>query len=102
MFFNGEPAAEPGTVLLVTANNEYEQAVIQDILKDNNIPFVAKDHMMGDLMRVLCGNSVFGVDIFVSDTDFEQAKELVDAFTSGEAVELLEDGDPSPEDREQE
>lgn len=66
-------------VLLKTINNNYELDIITNILDDNNIPYIVKDHGAGGYMRVIGGDtSIYRTDILVEKSTYEQAKDLLD------------------------
>ena len=65
-------------VLLKTITNNYEQDLIVNILEDNEIPTIIRDHGIGGYMRVISGTSIFQTDILVAKAMYERAKEIVD------------------------
>ncbi len=62
------------------------EALLCDILKDNNIPFMRKERSAGLATSILAGFSVFGVDIYVARDQLESARELYEAFLGGNAT----------------
>ena len=81
---------DDGTMLLTTASNKIELVLIQGLLEDSEIPYIIKDKGAGDYMRIAAGFSIYGTDVRVSATDYERAKELIDAYMSAENVENTE------------
>lgn len=71
---------EDGARLLTTANGKVELMMLEGLLKDNEIPYLLKDHEAGNYMRIVGGFSIYGTDIRVRDEDYERAKELLDAY----------------------
>ena len=65
-------------VLLKTITNNYEQDLIVNILEDNEIPTIIRDHGIGGYMRVISGTSIFQTDILVAKSMYERAKEIID------------------------
>ena len=51
-----------------------------EILKENNIPFIKKQEGSGAYVGVLFGSTMGIKDIFVSEEDYEKAKELIEVF----------------------
>ena len=66
---------------LISVTGNYELAVIEGILDDNNIPFVLNDRGSGGAMRLYFGGSIFGSDILVAKRDYERAKELIEGIS---------------------
>ena len=68
--------------LLISSGNHIEQDIITNILKNNNIPFYINQAEAGGYLNVYCGSSVFGADIYVNQSDFEIASNLIQNFKS--------------------
>ena len=81
--FDKVSAHDEGQELLMTVYNPSELAVVQSILRDAEIPFLAKDRGAGGSMKIIEGYSVFGTDIFVLAEHLETAKAI---FESAELV----------------
>ena len=84
-------AHDEGQELLMTVYNPAELAVVQSVLRDAEIPFLAKDRGSGGGMKIIAGYSVFGTDIFVLEEHLDTAKALF------ENVQLVEDGEAEAE-----
>lgn len=82
--FDRVSAHDEGQELLMTVYNPAELAVVQSVLKDAEIPFLAKDRGSGGSMKIIAGYSVFGTDIFVLEEHLEVARAL---FESAEFVD---------------
>ncbi len=83
---------------LISVTGNYELAVIEGILDDNNIPFVLNDRGSGSAMRLYFGGSIFGSDILVSKRDYEKAKDLIEGISFDDIESgQLEDIDDSDE-----
>lgn len=65
-------------VLLKTITNNYELELIKNILEDQQIPSIVRDHGIGGYMRVLAGSSIFQTDILVAKSMYDKAKEIID------------------------
>lgn len=65
-------------VLLKTITNNYELELIKNLLEDQQIPCIVRDHGVGGYMRVIAGDSMFTTDILVAKSMYEKAKEIID------------------------
>lgn len=66
--------------LLTTVESFSESNMMKAFFKDEGIPVLVKDLGMGGFMKVTMGFTVFGQELYVSDDDYERAKELLKAF----------------------
>lgn len=76
--------------LLMTVYNSAEQAVVESILNDAEIPYLIKERGAGSSVKVITGFSMYGTDIFVRREQLEEAKAI---FDSAEFVEETENSD---------
>ena len=62
------------------------------LLKDNNIPFVKKVPGLGEYLTIVTGNSFNNpIQIYISDEDFEKAKELINEINnSNEETDIVD------------
>ena len=67
-------------IILRSITNEIELAMIKEILDDNNISYIIKDQGAGGYMRIIGGSSIFGTDVMVAETDYEQAITLLESI----------------------
>lgn len=67
-------------VVLKTTSDNYELDLIKNLLDDASIPYVLKDHGAGGYMRVFGGSSLYGTDILVEASVFEEAMDIIDEF----------------------
>lgn len=74
--------------LLITVYDSPSQMIIESILRDAEIPYLAKSRGSGTAVKVIAGFSMFGTDIFVLREHLETALELI---TPPEAIEELEE-----------
>ncbi len=68
-------------VKLRSVSNEMEFGIIKEILDDNNIPYIVRDHGPGGHMRIIGGGSIFGTDIMVRESDFDEAVSLLESIS---------------------
>ena len=71
-------------MVLKTTNNSPELNFIKNLLEENGIPYILKDHGSGGYMRIATGSSLYGTDILVEKSTFERAKEILNDFTCDE------------------
>lgn len=69
---------------LATLMNDIEVEMIKELFEDNDIPLFVQHRETGEFMTIYAGNSIFGIDLFVQDENFDQAKLLYDSFFSGQ------------------
>ncbi len=55
-------------------------AIFQEILKDNNIPFVCRQPGAGGYIKILTGGLLTTDEIVVDDGDYNTANELYEAY----------------------
>lgn len=70
-------------VFLLNVADENEANIVQQLLKVNNITSLRKHREIGSYLQVSTGMSVFGMDIFVSEGQFELANEIVSGYKNG-------------------
>ena len=74
--------------LLITVYDSPSQMIIESILRDAEIPYLAKSRGSGTAVKVIAGFSMFGTDIFVLREHLETALELI---TPPDEIEELEE-----------
>ncbi|MDR0325934.1 MAG: DUF2007 domain-containing protein [Oscillospiraceae bacterium] len=74
-------------VYLTTVDDGYEIGLLEGLLGENGIPIVKRHREAGEYMSILFGRSVYGIDVLVSERDFEKAGELVKFLKSKEFME---------------
>jgi hypothetical protein len=67
-------------VLLKTTSNNQELDLIKNLLDENSIPYILKDHGPGGYMRIITGSSLYGTDVLVENMEFEEAKTILNEF----------------------
>ena len=70
---------------LVHIEDSMTDAILCEILQDNDIPFMKKERGGGIAASVIMGFNVFGSDIYVARDRLEEARELYEAYMSGSA-----------------
>lgn len=68
-------------IKLRSTSNEIELSMIKEILADNGIPYIIKDHGPGGHMRIIGGSSLYGTDIMIDKTDFDRANRLLESIS---------------------
>ncbi len=79
--------------LLTTVHDNVELSIVQSILEGENIPYAYSERGSGGVVRVISGYSMYGTDIYVPTAVLDTARELLEAYRSGVAVEE-EETDP--------
>ena len=69
---------DEGLELLMTVFSSEERAVVESILKDAEIPHLAKARGAGGAVNVITGFNMYGTDIFVPDSKLEEARAIFD------------------------
>ena len=81
---------DEGLELLTTVYDRAQLMIVESILKDAEIPYLAKERGSGTMVKVIAGYSMFGTDIFVPSTALETAIELI---TPPDAEEIAEESE---------
>ena len=85
-FGRDQPANEDGLVLLRTFHDDVSVIMAEEVLRDEEIPFVKKDRGSGSAVRLITGYSMYGTDLLVSPDDLEKATALMEALFDVESV----------------
>lgn len=79
---------------LLTVSNQVEAGMVEELLKNEQIACYRRDRELGSFLRVSMGYSVYGEDIFVSNDQLENAKEVLkDSFLAAQDKQDEEDLD---------
>lgn len=78
-------------ILLRTASNNYELGLIEGLLEDNHIPYLVQDRGVGGYLRNYAGSSIYGTDIMVGKTYFDQAKAIMDEVDWDENSQMTDE-----------
>jgi len=77
--------------LLTTVYDAPSQTIVEGILRDAEIPYLAKSRGSGTAMKVITGFSMYGTDIFVLREHLETALELITPPEEIEEIEAVEE-----------
>ena len=87
LFFGlDQPANEDGLVLLRSFHDDVSVTMAEEVLRDEEIPFVKKDRGSGSAVRLITGYSMYGTDLLVAPDDLEKAAALMEALFDVESV----------------
>ena len=87
LFFGLDQAAsEDGLVLLRSFHDDVSVTMAEEVLRDEEIPFVKKDRGSGSAVRLITGYSMYGTDLLVAPDDLEKATALMEALFDVESV----------------
>lgn len=67
-----------GEAFLLSAVDSIEADMIESILRANDIPVMKKYRESGGYMKIVMGNSIYGVDLFVPEQLLDRATEIID------------------------
>lgn len=71
---------ERSPVKIFTAQDNLQAEMILNELKDSGIPAYKKDLGNAGILNIYAGNSKYGEDIFVADTDIQQALQILEGM----------------------
>ena len=83
--------------LLTNAADGIDTAMLTDLLESQGIPCWAMDSSSGSILRSTLGFSPSGRQIYVEESRLEEARQVMEAFTRGEAGPA-EDSEEQPEE----
>ncbi|MBR2008896.1 MAG: DUF2007 domain-containing protein, partial [Peptococcaceae bacterium] len=84
-------------VALTNVRTPIEAEMLQDILQQEGIAVMVKEHGSGGYSKIYMGISLFGETLYVNDYDYHRAVELMNAMAQNGAQEL-EDVQPEAVD----
>ena len=94
LFFGlDKPASDENLVLLRTFHDDVSVTMAEEVLRDEEIPFVKKDRGSGSAVRLITGYSMYGTDLLVAPADLEKAASLMEALFDVESVITDEESD---------
>ena len=70
--------AGEGWTLLITVYDRSQLMILESILRDAEIPCLAKERGGGTAVKVITGYSMFGTDLFVPEEMLRVARELIE------------------------
>lgn len=74
-----------GQRLVASIDDSIAAGIFQEILRDNGIPFICSQPGAGGYIKILTGGLLVPDSIYVNEEDYEQARELYDAYFGAEA-----------------
>ena len=84
-----EKSPEAKEILLISVRNDIQAALVENLLKEQNI-YSAKRHMsIGAVAALYTGMSNLGIDIYVNENDVEAAKEIIKVYETMVSEEEL-------------
>ena len=75
-------------VALTNVRTEIEAELLQDILQQEGIAVMIKEHGSGGYSKIYMGISLFGETLYVNDYDYPRAVELMQAMEQNGALAL--------------
>ena len=80
-----------GLVALATPQNPVESEMLQDLLRQAQIPVLVQDEAgVGGYMKIYMGYSIYGETLYVHQEDFARAQELLQSLRQGSEAAILE------------
>jgi len=67
-------------VKIANVANDFEAWAVMDLLEKNNIPCIKKEKEAGGYLKIVMGHSVYGADIYVDESDYDAAMELLNVM----------------------
>ncbi|MDF2801951.1 MAG: hypothetical protein K0S61_1854 [Anaerocolumna sp.] len=80
-------------VFLTNVRHKYEADIIEGILTSNNIKVLINYREAGSYLSIYMGDSLLGLDIYVFESDYETAKELIETEQEAGVEEEIKDFD---------
>ena len=66
-------AHDDNVELLTTVHDNVELSILRSILGGEKIPYLVRERGSGSSVRLIAGYTMFGTDVFVPKTVYEQA-----------------------------
>ncbi|MBR2040491.1 MAG: DUF2007 domain-containing protein [Clostridia bacterium] len=70
--------------LVASVSNTVLSEVYQDLLRENNIPFICRRDGVNGYLKVITGGFLVTDDIYVKEEDYTKARELYDNYINGD------------------
>lgn len=87
MFFGVKDKSEYDGLKLVKAVMPNFVGMYSEILRDNDIPFIARQEGVAGYMKIVTGGLLIPENFYVKPEDYDKALELYNAFIEIEAEE---------------
>lgn len=78
-----EKVEQEGLVKLTNLLDPLESEMLQDLLRQEGIPVLTRDKGSGGYLKIYMGYSMFGEDIYVRQSDYARAQELIQTLCQG-------------------
>lgn len=88
-----EKVTTDGLVKLINLQNPVESELLQDLLRQAGIPVLARDKESGGYLKIYMGYSVFGEDLYVRQSDYGRAQEILQILNQ-DCAEALQAAQP--------
>ncbi|MBE6786841.1 MAG: hypothetical protein E7537_00670 [Ruminococcaceae bacterium] len=87
MFFHRKDNKNNDGLVFVASIMPAFSGVYCEILKENGIPFINREHRTGGYLRIVTGGLLIPDDFYVNESDYKRAFELYKAFIEPELEE---------------
>ena len=89
LFHKKQENDEP--VLAVTVSNPVSSGIFEDLLRENEIPYLLRQQGAGGYVKILMGGGVVPDHFYVAPQHLEKARELYHAYLDTEVEDLEEE-----------
>lgn len=72
-----EKVEQEGLIKLANLLNPLESEMLQDLLRQEGIPVLTRDKGSGGYLKIYMGYSMYGDDLYVRQSDYARAQELI-------------------------
>jgi len=62
---------------LITLDSSIEIGILENLLFENEINYLKQARGIGGYLEIATGGNIFGTDIFVKESDYAKAKEVL-------------------------
>ena len=94
LFGLDHPANADGLAHLATFTEPVSLSIAEEMLRDNDVPYLKKERGCGGVVRILTGFQSFGTDLFVRPEDEQKALDvLAPLFEEADAEAAEENGE---------
>ena len=87
------PQSDAASAHLTTVYNNGDMALLESLLRSQDIPYRRCERGAGSVVRVISGYNMYGTDVFVHPDDLQRAGELLEAFSPCESADADENED---------
>ncbi|MCA0386284.1 MAG: DUF2007 domain-containing protein [Firmicutes bacterium] len=68
---------------LATVDETVEIEMFRELLESNSIPLLTKHRETGEFMVISAGTTIFGADLYVDESQYDEALALYEAYFAG-------------------